>query len=320
MTVSEEFEKQITRIHNIIKPSDAIVTWNDHVIDPDYPKGRKRQVDITIKQENSITHIECRTHSKPQDVKWIEELIGRKISLNADIIIGVSASGFTSRAKKKAEKQNVILRELEELTDKEISQWGQQTKISIKYMIYEDIKFSVFFDKRDEKVSIQSFLDEFDHDGHLGELSRYVMEENNGVKDGNRFKIAVSKIPKPPRKVICSIGKTFLKKIDTKCKLTYKEEVINIPAVFVYDAPSYDRVEKRVKIEKPIFNNWEIVKSPWKNVIYLDFTHIEWPENYYYLGLKLENLDDSKKYDVLMKPPLNFSRIFENVKISTQYI
>jgi hypothetical protein len=38
--------------------------------------------------------VECRQHQSPQDVQWIEELIGRRVSLPADSAIAVSSSGF----------------------------------------------------------------------------------------------------------------------------------------------------------------------------------------------------------------------------------
>src|SRR3990167_4837804 len=98
---SKKFEKQIKRIHDLIEQPGSRVTWNDHIPDPDNPV-QPRQIDITINRDNSLTIIECRIHAKKQDVKWIEELIGRRMSLKADAVIAVSASGFTEGAIKKA--------------------------------------------------------------------------------------------------------------------------------------------------------------------------------------------------------------------------
>ncbi len=53
-------------------------------------------------------------------VKWIEELIGRRVSLEANAIVAVSASGFTSGAIKKQIKYGVLLKDVNELTDEEI--------------------------------------------------------------------------------------------------------------------------------------------------------------------------------------------------------
>jgi hypothetical protein len=79
---SDAFEQRIHRIHELIDGTDAEVTWNNRIPDPDNPK-RSRQIDITIKRETSLTLVECRIHSEPQDVKWVEELIGRRASLKA---------------------------------------------------------------------------------------------------------------------------------------------------------------------------------------------------------------------------------------------
>lgn len=106
---SDDFEKQITRIHELLEGSNAAVTWNEKIPDPDNP-SQPRQIDFTIKNSDSFTIGECRFRKQPEDVKWIEELIGRKISLKADGVIAVSASGFTQGAIKKASAHGVVLR------------------------------------------------------------------------------------------------------------------------------------------------------------------------------------------------------------------
>ena len=95
------FERQIERIHQLLEEDPSRVTWNDHIVDPDNP-NQLRQIDITIERAGKKVHVECRVHKEPQDVKWIEELIGRRLSLHADEIIAVSSSGFTDGAKKES--------------------------------------------------------------------------------------------------------------------------------------------------------------------------------------------------------------------------
>jgi hypothetical protein len=46
---SDAFEQRIHRIHELIDGSDAEVTWNNRIPDPDNPK-RSRQIDITVKR------------------------------------------------------------------------------------------------------------------------------------------------------------------------------------------------------------------------------------------------------------------------------
>ena len=116
---SDKFERQIQIIHELIEETDAKVEWNDHIPDPDNP-DQPRQIDVTIKKDGKLTLVECRFHKSKQNVKWIEELIGRRASLKADAIIAVSASGFTKGAIIKAEKYGVILRDILSLTEDEI--------------------------------------------------------------------------------------------------------------------------------------------------------------------------------------------------------
>lgn len=141
---SEKFERLITRIHELIEKPGTKVAWNEHIPDPDNP-SRQRQVDITLRDSESVTHVECRIHKEKQDVKWIEELIGRRASLKADTIIAVSASGFTKGAIAKAEAHGVVLRDLLSLTEKEIKDWGKKTTVWIKYYEYQEVKIKFIF-------------------------------------------------------------------------------------------------------------------------------------------------------------------------------
>ena len=97
MKNSETFERQVHRIYELLEGSGAEVTWNDHVPDPDNP-SQQRQIDVTIKRNGKLTIVECCDRQSPQDVTWIEELIGRRISLKVDTTIAVSSSGFTAGA------------------------------------------------------------------------------------------------------------------------------------------------------------------------------------------------------------------------------
>jgi len=83
---STEFEQQIAWIETLLKKEGATVTWNNHIPDPDNPT-QPRQIDITIRRGTHLTVVECRLHKAAQNVKWIEELYGRRISLHADAVV-----------------------------------------------------------------------------------------------------------------------------------------------------------------------------------------------------------------------------------------
>jgi hypothetical protein len=129
---SEKFKRQIERIHQLLENDGAQVTWNDKIPDPDNP-SQVRQIDITIRRGDTTTLVECRIHKERQDVKWIEELIGRRQSLRAHAVIAVSASGFTAGAIAKAESFGIILRSLGSLSEQEIRSWGKLTEVQLVY-------------------------------------------------------------------------------------------------------------------------------------------------------------------------------------------
>lgn len=152
---SDEFERRIERINRLLAQEDAIVTWNDSIPDPDNP-DQLRQIDITIRKNEEITHVECRLHRKAQDVKWVEELIGRRLSLQAHRMIAVSSSGFTKGAQAKADKYGIELRELNSLTDDEIRNWCYESKLTIDFYQYKETKVSFLFTSANEgKFSIE---------------------------------------------------------------------------------------------------------------------------------------------------------------------
>jgi hypothetical protein len=142
--VSDAFEQRIHRVHELTNGTEAEVTWNDHIPDPDNPK-RSRQIDITIKRGAALTFVECRIHNEPQDVTWIEELIGRRASLKAAAVIGVSASGFTEGAILKAKSHGIFLRDLEQLIRAEVERWGTTVAITMYHYEFSDISLDLLF-------------------------------------------------------------------------------------------------------------------------------------------------------------------------------
>lgn len=143
-TQSDDFEKLIAEIYRVLDNSGSIIKWNDSIKDPDNPL-QTRQIDITIRTGNKVTHVECRIHQSKQDVKWIEELQGRKLSLNADYMIGVSSSGFTEGAIKKAARFGILLKDMQQLNKDEVLSWTQLAQVKTTYVIFDRATFHFFF-------------------------------------------------------------------------------------------------------------------------------------------------------------------------------
>jgi hypothetical protein len=141
---SDAFERSIHRIHELIEQPGTEVTWDDRVPDPDNP-SRQRQIDISIRRDGRLTLVECRLHQARQDVKWIEELVRRRASLNADGVIAVSESGFTEGAIKKARRFGIVLRDLRDLTSSEVSESGRSHVTLLYFYTYTDVELTLTF-------------------------------------------------------------------------------------------------------------------------------------------------------------------------------
>jgi hypothetical protein len=141
---SDAFEQEIHRLYELVEGEGAEVTWSDRIPDPDNP-DQSRQIDITVKRGTELTLVECRLHKERQDVKWVEELIGRKQSLRAVSVIGVSASGFTQGAIKKAHAHGIFLRGLDGLTSEEVRSWGCSFDMTMYYYEFKDLELVLLF-------------------------------------------------------------------------------------------------------------------------------------------------------------------------------
>lgn len=114
MINSKEFERRIGRLYQVLENEECLITWNKKVPDPH--TGNVRQIDIEIERPNGkVCHVECRNRKSKQDVMWVEELLGRRQSLEVSEIMGVSASGFTEGAYRKAAAYGIQLWHLSHL-------------------------------------------------------------------------------------------------------------------------------------------------------------------------------------------------------------
>lgn len=132
------FEKLNHRIMRLIH-AGATVEWNGALVDPD--TGVKRQIDVLITSiDGKRSSVECREHSEAQSVKWIEELIGRKLSLQLDGMIAVSFNGFSAPAAKKAARFGIALYDFDRLTDAEIASWGSIAHVESDFVQFTHLE------------------------------------------------------------------------------------------------------------------------------------------------------------------------------------
>jgi Restriction endonuclease len=279
---SDEFEQRIHRMLELIEGSGADVTWNDRIPDPDNP-SQPRQIDITIRRDGAVTHAECRLHKQRQGVKWIEELYGRKVSLEAANIIAVSSSGFTRGAIRKAERLGVVLRDLQDLSPQEVARWGCTVEMEVYYYQYDGLKLVLLFresdavalDRRDDLADVMKTLPVrqslFNASLELFDSESMTLEE--GLKKHYRFEIKLRienyQVCGRPVQSVEFSGGAQLRELD-----------VRLPVALAYGAPQEKAANRRTLLQKmPDSDTGFIIHAPDRLATVIDVAKLSLPPN-----------------------------------------
>ncbi len=127
------------KLELLVKEIEALKLPNATIKSPEFVKDRDtntlREVDISVRysseEKNFFIALECRDRDAHQDIAWVEQLIAKKNSIGADVLIAITSSSFTAPAKIKAFKNGVVLRELKKFNVNEIKKWTDETYIEI---------------------------------------------------------------------------------------------------------------------------------------------------------------------------------------------
>jgi hypothetical protein len=274
--ISDEFEQMIARIHELLEGEGAHVEWNEKITDPENSK-RLRQIDVVVRKDGFLSLIECRIHKHKQDVKWIEELIGRRISLNADAVIAVSSNGFTSGATKKAAKYGIFLNDLLSLSDDEIKFWSRAIRVSLFFYRYREFDIFLYFDHEDlSALSMQKIAKELQNYYGLRSIftapikiidaENLIIKENRNktVSFGTRFKIDG----------FCLQGKV-VREIEVKGCAALEIMDINTPLTLAYGQPETDVKERNVFIQKFNLGQTSIVHHQGSVSLCMDLSNLD---------------------------------------------
>ena len=102
----------------------------------DHNSEKRREVDVSIKgkigSHTILVVIECRNRKGVQDVTWIEQLASKKNGINANKMIALSTSSFSTTAKKLAENNGIELRFLKDFDPNEVVDW--LSKITVEFI------------------------------------------------------------------------------------------------------------------------------------------------------------------------------------------
>lgn len=184
----KNFELLIEKIETL-KNIGAEIKSPEFVLDSD--TNTRREVDIGIRFKNSPLFIafECREHKNIQNIQFIEYLIAKKKSINADVLIAVSASSFTKPAKIKAFKNGIIIRNIENISAEDILTLKETSYLEVSYI--SDLTFAfdstLLYDsdtKTNPKLEFVHLKNCFIHNKQIDEKIPFVNFINDSAIDG----------------------------------------------------------------------------------------------------------------------------------------
>jgi hypothetical protein len=276
---SEEFEVMISRIHELLEGEAGIVEWNERIPDPDNP-AQHRQIDVTIRKGNIFNIIECRLHRSKQDVKWIEELIGRRLSLNADAVIAVSSSGFTKGAIKKANMHGIILKDLISLTDTDILNWSKGINLQLLFYRYSKFRIELAFDDEDlNGIDINNLQNDLQN--HIGFRTLFTAHLDEIEK-----LTSLSEMSKKQKPFNFSVNFTIedfildkrkVQSITTEGTLHLEIIELTIPECLAYGAPSESSADRNIYIQKYNLGETSVIHHGENIAISLDLSKLKTP-------------------------------------------
>jgi hypothetical protein len=130
-----DLELLVKRIKEHQSP-DATICSPEYV--PDKDTGQLREVDVGIRvshnNESVFIAVECRDRGSVQAVEWIEQLICKKQSIGADVLVAVTSSRFSKPARIKALKHGVVLARMTLKLPEELADLASSYFITLRYL------------------------------------------------------------------------------------------------------------------------------------------------------------------------------------------
>ena len=238
-----------------------------------------RLVDVRLTSQLSVTIIECRLRQSRQNVQWIEELIGRRQSLQANKVIAVSSSGFTSGAIAKANSHDIITRDLRELTDDEVKHWGRSIALTLYFFAYSDIHLPIALHAASlQRLQMDGLKAELSQSPALISIFNAAAElvgqrllpaiEHQGLTVTFGGRLALEDVR------LC--GESVIDvQIEGKAKLVSQE--VHAPTVSTYGSPTEPQANREAIIERFPLGETSIVHDGHRLSTFIDISHVKMP-------------------------------------------
>ncbi len=318
---SDNFEIFISRIHELLEKEGSLVQWNEKIPDPDNP-SQLRQIDVTVRNDDVFNIIECRLHRNKQNVKWIEELMGRRASLRADSAIAVSSSGFTAGAVRKAKTFGVVLRDLTHLPEEEILSWTKGINIQLNFYRYSDFKLKIFIsDTEFDGLNIEQLKHDLQRfigfntifTAHLETLEKQVSlpqlkEREKPVKFSLEFSIDDFVLD----------GRT-VQSLKTSGEMYLEEVQLSIPEHLAYGEPEESGESRNVYIQNYNLGDTKIIHHGENISVSIDLSKLEIPPYWQFRHVELHGggLHNNQAFELVGVDKLIMKKDFINLTVES---
>lgn len=213
-----ELELLVKRIREHQLP-DAAIHSPEFI--PDVDTGHPREVDVGIRvarNGNSVfIAVECRDRGSVQAVEWIKQLICKKQSINANVLVAVTSSRFSKPARIKALKHGVILARMTPKLPAELAELASSFFITLRYLAPRIVSVDLQMPEH-----LNADLDDYryrhilvDHDLTLAELAQVWTNPNlvcsipRYVEDWSKAKFAKVELAEIDASVLLENGQQY---------------------------------------------------------------------------------------------------------------
>lgn len=153
--MGKDLEKLVMQLETALANDNAMITSNEEI--PDVVTGEPREVDVAVRTGAGSSHllviIECRDRKGKQDVRWIEELSGKRRSVGADKAVAVSRNGLSAQALLKAKDLGIAVARIQDVSIEDIRSWCQFDGITLHQFVVKFEEFSIGLDPSAAKQS-----------------------------------------------------------------------------------------------------------------------------------------------------------------------
>ena len=303
---SVDFEIFIAQVHKLLEGTNATVTWNEKIPDPNNP-SQDRQIDITVRKNELFNIIECRHRKNKQDVNWIEELIGRRMSLNASSITGVSSSGFTKGAINKARAYGIILSEIKNVPAEFIINWTRGMHIKLYFLRFDSYKLKLFIDKGltnkldDNEVKRELLARSYIHDLSPSGLDFPEIKEE-------KYESVKFKYSGEPTGI--NIDGILIKSFIAEGEAYLETISLSMPSHLAYIDPGASVDTSCVIIQNFNFGKTRIINDNNNIALYLDLSQFNVPSYWKFSGVEMKAHSNSDEYFSLLNAEIPIPVMF----------